>query len=99
MTTEREEQKRLDREAMRYLHAVEHRDFDTLAEIYRAAETDSALDEMIQGLNRELVREADGQKIYRGFRLDGICCVLVNAELLDPKPSQAIWNHSPDGFE
>lgn len=25
--------------------------------------------------------------------------VTVNGMLLDPRPSQKIWNHSPDGFE
>lgn len=24
--------------------------------------------------------------------------VLIDGKLLDPKPSQAVWNHSPDGF-
>lgn len=33
-----------------------------------------------------------------GFREDMHDPVLVNGEPLDPGPSQAVWNHSPDGF-
>jgi hypothetical protein len=38
-------------------------------------------------------------KVYRGIRprLSAIV-VTVNGHTLDPKPSQAIWNYSPTGF-
>ena len=45
-----DEQKRLDREAMRYLAALDAGDFDTLAALWNAAETDEALAEVASGL-------------------------------------------------
>lgn len=39
--------------------------------------------------------------IYRGYRhSEGLGNQLVtkNDDILDPRPSQKIWNHSPDGF-
>jgi hypothetical protein len=43
---------------------------------------------------------APPENVYRGERRDnGTAHVLVNGRPLDPLPSQAVWNHSPDGFE
>jgi hypothetical protein len=37
-------------------------------------------------------------KIKGHFDEKGELQVFVNGERLDPKPSQEVWNHSPDGF-
>lgn len=39
-----------------------------------------------------------GSRTYRGSCVVGVS-VTVNGRTLDPARSQAIWNHSPDGFE
>jgi hypothetical protein len=95
----RAEQKRLDRESMRYLHAIDTGDFDTLAAMWDAAGRDADLAEMMHGLNAELVKEQDGQKVYRGFRFEAVVVVMVGPYRLDPGPSLKVWNHSPTGFE
>lgn len=38
-------------------------------------------------------------KVYEGFRDEDGVMVLVNGLSLDPRPSQKLYNHSPDGFE
>jgi hypothetical protein len=102
--TKREEEKRLDQLAMRYLTALDNSDFDTLAALWKQAETDPALAEMLDGLNAEVVKDQRGPRIYRGFRLEtGVVVMVHDAVLapraLDPAPSQKVRNHSPDGFE
>jgi len=40
-------------------------------------------------------------KVYRGFRYSGRMggqLVMKYDDILDPNPSQKVWNHSPDGF-
>lgn len=38
--------------------------------------------------------------VYVGTRDNrGEPCVTANGKPLDPRPSQRVWNHSPDGFE
>jgi hypothetical protein len=52
--------------------------------------------------------ERGGGIIYRGYRMNGAAYVRhdvitgegrYTCEYLDPAPSQALFNHSPDGFE
>jgi hypothetical protein len=54
------------------------------------------------------IAEAGGDIIYEGYRKDGdsyIYKIEITAEgkyidhVFDPAPSQALYNHSPDGFE
>ena len=55
--TNRENQKRLDKLAMRYLTAIDAGDFDTLAELWARAADDPDLSEMLHGLNATLAEE------------------------------------------
>lgn len=36
--------------------------------------------------------------IIEGTLIKGYAEVSVDGKFLDPKPSQKVWNHSPDGF-
>lgn len=38
-------------------------------------------------------------KIYHADRKETASLVFVNDAVLDPRPSQKVFNHSPDGFE
>lgn len=55
--TNRENQKRLDKLAMRYLTAIDAGDFDTLTELWARADDDPDLCEMLHGLNATLAEE------------------------------------------
>lgn len=46
----------------------------------------------------ELVRRLQPAKLYVGFRLDGRTIVQADGKEIDPRRSQAVRNHSPDGF-
>lgn len=54
---DREKSKELDRLSMRYLAALDAADFDTISELWHAAETDRDLSDMLVGINEELARE------------------------------------------
>lgn len=55
--TNRENQKRLDKLAMRYLTAIDAGDFDTLSDLWARASDDPDLGEMLHGLNATLAEE------------------------------------------
>lgn len=55
--TDRHNEHRLDRLAMRYLAAVESQDFDTIDAIWADAAHDEALAEMLHGLHAELAAD------------------------------------------
>jgi hypothetical protein len=55
--TNRENQKRLDKLAMRYLAAIDAGDFDTLADLWVRASDDPDLCELLHGLNATLAEE------------------------------------------
>lgn len=55
--TNRENQHRLDTLALQYLQAVENEDFDTIVALWDQAAEDADLDEMLHGLNAEVVAE------------------------------------------
>ena len=57
--TSRENQKRLDKLAMRYLTAIDAGDFNTLAELWDRAGDDPDLCEMLHGLNATLADETN----------------------------------------
>lgn len=47
----------------------------------------------------EILATLRGVKLYEGhFKVDGRAVVYADGEPLDPKPSQKVFNHSPDGF-
>jgi hypothetical protein len=60
--TNRENQNRLDRLALKYLAAVETQDFDTIDALLQQAVDDADLDAMLHGLHAELVAEQDAQE-------------------------------------
>jgi hypothetical protein len=57
--TDRENQRRLDALAMRYLNALDTSDFATIEALWRLAEQDLDLGEMLHGLNAELVADKE----------------------------------------
>lgn len=48
-----------------------------------------------------LGKEVEIMPIYRGYRYQeaGELVVTKDGETLSPKPSQKLWDHSPDGFQ
>lgn len=55
----RKEEQRLDALAEVYLSAIDRQDLDAIEDLWKQAETDAALAEMLHELHAELVKEED----------------------------------------
>lgn len=80
--TDRENQKRLDKLAMRYLAAIDAGDFGTLDDLWARAADDPDLCEMLHGLNATLAegdRQAAGDAVVAAVRQH-----LPSAEIVEP---------------
>src|SRR4051812_12704596 len=88
--TERENQLRLDRLALRYLAAIDGDDFETIEAIWAQAADDSDLDTMLHGLNAELAAGQDSQDrdSVTTAILEGIERHMPSAEIIRPATGQ-----------
>jgi hypothetical protein len=60
--SDRQNQRRLDDIAMKYLAAIEASDFDAIEAMWIQAADDSDMDAMLHGLNSELAAETDASE-------------------------------------
>jgi hypothetical protein len=101
--TDRENQKRLDTLAMRYLAAIDAADFDALDELWTQAANDSDLHEMLHGLNETLATddESAGNAVVGEIRKH-----MPSAEIVAPvegpltiaEVAEHIRKHPPPGL-
>lgn len=106
--TDRENQHRLDKLALRYLAAVEAEDFDTIGALWEQATDDADLDAMLHGLNVELAAEQDAGEhaAIASAVLEQIEQHLPSAEVIRPmtgpltvaEVAEHIRRHPPPGL-
>jgi hypothetical protein len=105
--TDRENQRRLDDLALRYLAALETEDFDAIGALWEQAADDSDLDVMLHGLNAEIVaeQEREEQAVTRAVT-DQIERHMPSAEVIRPvvgpltvaEVAECIRRHPPAGL-
>jgi hypothetical protein len=90
--TERENQLRLDRIALRYLTAIDASDFDAIEALWTQAADDPDLDAMLYGLNAELASEQESQEreSVTSAVLEAIEHHLPSAEIMRPEAGQLL---------
>lgn len=106
--TDRENQQRLDRLAMKYLAATEAEDFETISALWEQAADDADVDAMLHGLHAEIVAEQDAQEheAIASAVLDAVEKHLPSAELIRPatgpltvaEVAEYIRRHPPAGL-
>jgi hypothetical protein len=83
--TDRENQRRLDDLALKYLAALDAGDFDALAALWEQAAADADLDAMLHELNAEVAAEQEGQdQATDAALLEAIRKHLPSAEVIAP---------------
>jgi hypothetical protein len=84
--TDRQNQQRLDQLALRYLAAIDAEDFDTIGTLWEQAADDPDLEEMLHGLNAEIVAEQDAaeQDALAGAVVEQIEKHMPSAEVIRP---------------
>jgi hypothetical protein len=106
--TNRENQHRLDKLALRYLEALATEDFDTIDALWEQAAEDTDLGAMLHGLNAEFVAEQDAQETAAivSAVVDTIEKHMPSAEVIRPttgpltvaEVAECIRRHPPAGL-